>query len=66
MTKDLALLVGADQKWLSTTGFLDKIDAEPEEGDGVVRLRVDRRRARPGPRRLCCRKLRMLGPARTR
>jgi isocitrate dehydrogenase len=26
MTKDLALLVGADQKWLSTTGFLDKID----------------------------------------
>jgi len=27
MTKDLALLVGADQKWLSTTGFLDKIAA---------------------------------------
>ena len=26
MTKDLALLVGADQAWLSTTGFLDKID----------------------------------------
>jgi isocitrate dehydrogenase len=26
MTKDLALLVGAEQKWLSTTGFLDKID----------------------------------------
>ncbi len=26
MTKDLALLVGLDQKWLSTTGFLDKID----------------------------------------
>jgi isocitrate dehydrogenase len=26
MTKDLALLVGADQTWLSTTGFLDKID----------------------------------------
>jgi len=26
MTKDLALLVSADQKWLSTTGFLDKID----------------------------------------
>ncbi|MCZ8314488.1 NADP-dependent isocitrate dehydrogenase [Phreatobacter sp.] len=25
MTKDLALLVGADQKWLSTTGFLDKV-----------------------------------------
>jgi len=26
MTKDLALLVGPDQHWLSTTGFLDKID----------------------------------------
>jgi isocitrate dehydrogenase len=26
MTKDLALLVGADQNWLSTTGFLDKVD----------------------------------------
>jgi len=26
MTKDLALLVGTDQKWLSTTGFLDKVD----------------------------------------
>jgi isocitrate dehydrogenase len=26
MTKDLALLVGADQKWLSTTGFLDQVD----------------------------------------
>ena len=26
MTKDLALLVGPKQKWLSTTGFLDKID----------------------------------------
>src|SRR5438874_11318809 len=25
MTKDLALLVGADQKWLSTNGFLDKV-----------------------------------------
>ena len=27
MTKDLALLVGPDQKWLSTTAFLDKVDA---------------------------------------
>jgi isocitrate dehydrogenase len=26
MTKDLALLVGDQQKWLSTQGFLDKID----------------------------------------
>ena len=26
MTKDLALLVGPDQKWLTTEGFLEKID----------------------------------------
>jgi isocitrate dehydrogenase len=26
MTKDLALLVGPEQKWLTTTGFLDKVD----------------------------------------
>jgi len=26
MTKDLAVLVGPDQKWLSTQGFLDRID----------------------------------------
>ncbi len=26
MTKDLALLAGPDQKWLTTTGFLDKVD----------------------------------------
>jgi isocitrate dehydrogenase len=25
MTKDLALLVSADQQWLSTTAFLDKV-----------------------------------------
>ncbi|PCI02990.1 MAG: isocitrate dehydrogenase (NADP(+)) [Hyphomicrobiales bacterium] len=27
MTKDLALLIGPDQPWLSTTGFLDAVDA---------------------------------------
>ena len=27
MTKDLALLVGPEQKWLSTSGFLDKVSA---------------------------------------
>ncbi len=27
MTKDLALLVGPEQKWLTTEGFLDKIDS---------------------------------------
>lgn len=26
MTKDLALLVGPEQEWLSTSGFLDKVD----------------------------------------
>jgi isocitrate dehydrogenase len=31
MTKDLALLVGADQAWLSTGGFLDKIDERLQE-----------------------------------
>ena len=38
MTKDLALLVGADQKWLSTTGFLDKVDANLKKAtEGVFR-----------------------------
>jgi isocitrate dehydrogenase len=27
MTKDLALLIGPEQKWLTTTQFLDKLDA---------------------------------------
>ena len=26
MTKDLALLIGAEQKWLTTSGFLEKLD----------------------------------------
>ena len=26
MTKDLALLIGPDQTWLTTEGFLDKVD----------------------------------------
>jgi len=26
MTKDLALLIGPEQKWLTTTAFLDKVD----------------------------------------
>ena len=34
MTKDLALLVGPDQKWLSTTGFLDKIDENLQQAMG--------------------------------
>ncbi|HEY5608335.1 MAG TPA: NADP-dependent isocitrate dehydrogenase [Alphaproteobacteria bacterium] len=35
MTKDLALLVGADQKWLSTTGFLDKVDENLKKSMGA-------------------------------
>ncbi len=34
MTKDLALLVGPDQKWLSTTAFLDKVDANLQKAMG--------------------------------
>ena len=35
MTKDLALLVGADQKWLSTTGLPRQGRRQPQEGDGI-------------------------------
>ena len=34
MTKDLALLVGPDQKWLTTMGFLDKIDENLQKALG--------------------------------
>jgi isocitrate dehydrogenase len=34
MTKDLALLIGPDQRWLSTTGFLDKIDENLQKAMG--------------------------------
>ncbi|WP_375642424.1 MULTISPECIES: NADP-dependent isocitrate dehydrogenase [unclassified Bartonella] len=34
MTKDLALLIGPKQKWLSTTGFLDKIDENLKKAIG--------------------------------
>ena len=34
MTKDLALLVGPDQKWLTTTGFLDKVDQNLQKALG--------------------------------
>jgi isocitrate dehydrogenase len=34
MTKDLALLVGPDQPWLSTTGFLDKVDENLRQAMG--------------------------------
>ncbi|MEJ5080017.1 MULTISPECIES: NADP-dependent isocitrate dehydrogenase [unclassified Ochrobactrum] len=35
MTKDLALLIGPDQPWLSTTGFLDKIDENLQKAMAV-------------------------------
>jgi isocitrate dehydrogenase len=34
MTKDLAVLVGPDQKWLSTEGFLDKIESNLKQAVG--------------------------------
>lgn len=34
MTKDLALLIGPEQKWLSTTGFLDKISENLKKAMG--------------------------------
>jgi isocitrate dehydrogenase len=35
MTKDLALLVGPDQGWLTTTGFLDKVDENLNKAYGA-------------------------------
>ncbi|MEO0678865.1 MAG: NADP-dependent isocitrate dehydrogenase [Pseudomonadota bacterium] len=34
MTKDLALLVGPDQKWLTTMGFLEKVDENLDKALG--------------------------------
>ena len=34
MTKDLALLIGPAQTWLTTTGFLDAIDENLQEAMG--------------------------------
>ncbi len=34
MTKDLSLLIGPDQPWLSTTGFLDKVDENLQKAMG--------------------------------
>src|SRR5436190_2495767 len=34
MTKDLSLLIGPDQPWLSTAGFLDKIDENLQKAMG--------------------------------
>ncbi len=34
MTKDLALLIGAEQSWLTTTGFLDQVDKNFQKSMG--------------------------------
>ena len=34
MTKDLAILVGPDQAWLTTEGFLDAVDANLKKAMG--------------------------------
>ncbi len=36
MTKDLALLVGPDQKWLTTGGFLDEVDQNLQKAMATV------------------------------
>ena len=50
MTKDLALLVGPDQKWLSTTGFLDKIDENLKKAMAQLSDLILRRREAPSRR----------------
>ena len=38
MTKDLAILVGEDQKWLSTEGFLEKVNSNLENKLSEIKL----------------------------
>ena len=38
MTKDLAILVGKDQKWLSTEGFLEKVNSNLENKLSEIKL----------------------------
>jgi isocitrate dehydrogenase len=40
MTKDLAVLIGPDQSWLTTEGFLDAVDANLQKAMGSPRNRV--------------------------
>src|ERR1043166_256873 len=40
MTKDLALLIGPDQAWLTTTGFLDKVDENLKRARAGQRAKV--------------------------
>ena len=59
MTKDLALLVGEQQKWLSTTAFLDRIDANLKQAMANA-FPAGRRRCepeRPAPRWLSRRRV---------
>ena len=54
MTKDLALLVGAEQKWLSTTAFLDKVDANLKKAMAYVDTCASDIKRRGLPRRFLC------------
>jgi hypothetical protein len=62
MTKDLALLVGPDQKWLTTEGFLDKVDENlkkamhPLRHDGLLEEFWLPARPDGNRRRLLCRR----------
>ena len=40
MTKDLAILIGPEQKWLSTEGFLDKVDENLRANNEVIITRT--------------------------
>ena len=35
MTKDLAILVGPEQAWMTTEQFFEAIREQPRSGDGV-------------------------------
>jgi isocitrate dehydrogenase len=39
MTKDLAILIGPDEPFLTTEGFLDALDAELQKQIGIVGAR---------------------------
>ena len=41
MTKDLAILVGADQKWLTTEGFLEKVNTNLEKKLSEIKIKIN-------------------------
>jgi hypothetical protein len=60
MTKDLALLVGDTQGWLTTEGFLDKVAANLEKALGQGLADDDDAGQRPCP----CRQRARVAPSR--